>query len=207
MLSACRTMPFCLSLMAAYRNPLPSSLHIAFCQRTAAPPRPNFQSRQGFLFPLSLSCLKCYQRVGVFIKEVNFKGFHLCRCPPPPSSFYLAGVWQSKVNKCEMGHVFSILFPLSHMFSSLINIPPTPGPLFLANLRASRRLACQNTPRPPGITEISKPTLPVHLKSIEPITRPPPPRPLPECRMTRFWRLCLFWKTWLFFDRLFIGLR
>lgn len=50
--------------------------------------------------------------------------------PSASSSFNLAGVWQSKVNKCEMGHVFSIL-SLCHTCSplSMINIPPTPGPL------------------------------------------------------------------------------
>lgn len=86
-------------------------------------------------FPLSSpKCLKHYQRLGVFIKEVNFKGFHLCRPPPAScSSFNLAGLWQSKVNKCEMGHVFSIL-SLCHTCSplSMINIPPTPGPASLA---------------------------------------------------------------------------
>ncbi len=44
-------------------------------------------------FPLSSpECLKCYQRVGVFIKEVNFKGFHLCRCLAPPPLLPL--IWQ-----------------------------------------------------------------------------------------------------------------
>lgn len=146
---------------------------------------------------LSLKCLKCYQRVGVFIKESHFKEFHLLLLPRPPtrasSPFNLAGVWQSKVNKCEMGHVFSIV-SLCHTCSplSMINIPPTSGLPFLGAPCASRRLACQNTPWPPGITERSKPTLPVHLKSIEPIRSPH------KWRMTRFWNLCCYWKTLLF---------
>lgn len=91
-------------------------------------------------FPFSSpKCLKHYQRLGVFIKEVNFKGFHLCRPPASCSSFNLAWLWQSKVNKCEMGHVFSIL-SLCHTCSplSMINIPPTPGPASLCGARAGR---------------------------------------------------------------------
>lgn len=110
--------------------------------------------------------LKCYQRVGVAIKVGNFKGLHLCRgCSSTSSRSNLAGARLSKVNKCEIGHVFAIR-SLCHTCSlfSVINIPPTPGPRSLCAGRPAKTL-----PWPPGTTHPSKPTLPVHLRSIGPI--------------------------------------
>lgn len=197
-----------LSGAALYQHPLPSSPHTALCQRTAAaPPRPRLSIPPRF--PLSSpECLKRYQRVGVFIKEVNFKGFHLCRCfSPPPSassSFNLAGVWQSKVNKCEMGHVFSIV-SLCHTCSplSMINIPPTPGPL-------SWRSAGPRAGRPaktlPGHLELQSFQSPHFLSIWNPLSlseSPPPPKSVgwqDSGIYVYTGSLCLF------SDRLFIGL-
>lgn len=151
---------------------------------------------QGFLFR---KCLKCYQRAGVLIKEVNFKEFHLCRLPPLLLLlllFNLAGLWQSKVNKCEAGHVFSILcHTCSLSFPPMINIPPTPG---RRTWRDRRLGAARNAPR--RATWKSR-RLFTHFLSIW------NPLSLSE----RAWQdagvLCLLWKTWRFPDRLvFIGL-
>lgn len=59
----------------------------------------------------------------------------------------------------------------------LINIPPSPGPAPLGGVSVSLGGIAlpekkKSSPQPPGITERSKPALPVHLKSIQPITRP-----------------------------------
>lgn len=77
--------------------------------------------------------------------------------------------------------MFSIVH-LCHTCSPLcvINIPPSPGPTPLGGVSASlggialpeKKEQKKSAPQPPGITERSKPALPVHLKSIQPITRP-----------------------------------
>lgn len=187
-------MPFCPEQQLSAPHPLPDSLHTALCQSAAEaqvsiPPR----------FPLSSpwNVWNAIKELASSSKSSTLKSSTFCCCLAPPtrasSPFNLAGVWQSKVNKCEMGHVFSIV-SLCHTCSplSMINIPPTSGLPFLGAPWASRRLACQNTPWPPGITERSKPTLPVHLKSIEPIRSPH------KWRMTRFWHLYFYWKTLCF---------